>query len=218
MGCGAVIVGAGQGLRLGFNFPKAFVLLKSKPLFEYSLKVFLEHPKISEIVLVVPPDKKDIVLPLRCKAVAGGSTRQESVFNGLKTLSPDCQRVLVHDAARPFISKAILDRLLEPLERGIASIAAWPVSDTVKATEGKKIIKTIDRQNLWIAQTPQAFPISILKEALAKARADNFVGTDEASLVERLGISVQVVLGDAANIKITSPEDLILAEALLNKI
>ena len=217
MKCGVVIVGAGQGVRLGSAVPKAFVLLNSKPLFEYSLKIFQDHSQIQEVVLVLPQEKLNSVSPKNYKVVVGGESRQDSVTNGLAALSATCEGVLVHDAARPFVTKAIVDRLLDGLEQGRNGIAAWPVSDTLKATEGDTIVQTIDRRNLWEAQTPQAFPVSVLKEALAKARKDNFVGTDEASLVERLKLPVEVVLGEATNIKITTKQDLELAEAILKR-
>lgn len=217
MKCGVVIVGAGQGIRLGFSLPKAFILLNSKPLFEYSLKIFLDHPQINEVVLVVPQDKLSSFSIKNYKVVAGGESRQDSVSNGISALSLSCEMVLVHDAARPLITKDIVDRLLKALGEGKSCIAAWPISDTLKETKGDAIVQTVDRQNLWEAQTPQAFPIAVLKEALAKARKDNFVGTDEASLVERLGLPVEVVLGDSTNIKITTRQDLELAEALLKR-
>ncbi|MDO8527388.1 MAG: 2-C-methyl-D-erythritol 4-phosphate cytidylyltransferase, partial [Deltaproteobacteria bacterium] len=155
---GAVIVGGGQGSRLKADVPKAFVPVGSKPLFWYSLEAFLSHPDISEIVLVLPKERPDVSIPNRCKIITGGSSRQDSVFNGLNALSPDCDAVLVHDAARPFITRDIIDRLVAKLKEGKGCIAAWPVSDTVKLTEGEHIVKTIDRTHLWAAQTPQAFP------------------------------------------------------------
>ena len=218
MKCGAVIVAAGRGERLKSQKPKAFVALGDSPLFQYSLDVFLTHPKISEIVLVVPAEEAASFSNPHYKTVKGGKTRQESVRCGLAALSPDCEAVLVHDAARPFVNAAILDRLIMSLVQKKSCIAAWPVSDTLKASQEGVITHTIDRSSLWAAQTPQAFPAAILKKALEKAAKENFVGTDDASLVERLGEKVYLVMGDAKNIKITTPEDLALAQAILKGI
>lgn len=214
MKCGVIIVGAGQGTRLGFNLPKAFVSLGSKPIFQYSLETFLSHPKMNEIVLVLPSEKLNAVPKGKFRVVAGGETRQVSVANGLKALSADCETVLVHDAARPFVTHEIIDRLVQSLQAKKNCIAAWPASDTLKSISKNLIEKTLDRKNIMCAQTPQAFFVSVLKEALLDAQKNNFIGTDESSLVERLGISVETVLGDPWNIKITTPQDLELAQAI----
>ncbi len=212
---GVVIVAAGRGERLKSDIPKAFIQLLGKPLYKYSLEVFLNHPDIDEVVLVVPSEKVGGVPKNRCQVVGGGATRQESVINGLAALSPKCESVLVHDAARPFVTDALIDRLLATLAEGKSGIVAWPVPDTLKRAKGDIILETVDRSHFWAAQTPQAFPVAILKEALQKAKEENFVGTDEASVVERLGLEVCLVLGDARNIKITTQYDLTLAQALL---
>lgn len=217
MKCGAVIVAAGCGERLKAAKPKAFVMLGTKPLFQYSLDIFLAHPQINEVVLAVPEEEVSSFSKTPYKIVKGGATRQESVTCGLAALSPDCEAVLVHDAARPFVNAAILDRLIASLAQKKSCIAAWPVSDTLKASQEGVITHTIDRSSLWAAQTPQAFPVAILKQALSKAAKENFVGTDEASLVERLGVKVHLVIGDARNIKVTTPEDWTLAEAVLKR-
>lgn len=216
MRCGAIIVAAGRGERLKSPKPKAFVTLGSKPLFQYSLDLFLAHPQISEVVLVVPAEEASSFSKTTYKVVKGGATRQESVRCGLSALNPSCDYVLVHDAARPFVDVAMVDRLIETLSEGKNGIAAWPVSDTLKSSEAGVITKTIDRSSLWIAQTPQAFPTAVLKKALEEAKRNNFVGTDEASLVERLGLKVHLVMGNAKNIKVTTPEDLALATSLLD--
>lgn len=215
MKCGAIIVAAGRGERLKAAKPKAFVTLGSKPLFQYSLDLFLAHPHINEVVLVVPAEEVSSFSKTPYKVVKGGETRQESVCCGLAALNPDCEYVLVHDAARPFVDAGVVDRLIETLSEGKNGIAAWPVSDTLKSSEAGVITKTIDRSSLWIAQTPQAFPTAVLKKALEEAKRNNFVGTDEASLVERLGLKVHLVMGNAKNIKVTTPEDLALATSLL---
>lgn len=216
MKCGVIIVGAGQGTRLGYDSPKAFIPLGSKPLFQHSLDTFLAHSSFQEIVLVLPEKKCDLPKKDRIKIVSGGSTRQDSVQAGLKALRVDCDTVFVHDAARPFVTKEILDRLLSAVSENKNCIAAIPVTDTVKQTKAQKIIQTVDRSQLWLAQTPQAFSRPVLEEAFSKAQKEGWEGTDEASLVEKLGIPVHIVPGDARNIKITTPQDLQLAQVLLH--
>ena len=215
MKCGAVIVAAGRGERLKNTTPKAFIPLRSKPLCQYSLDAFLSYPKITDIVLVIPEEKLSSFSDPKFKVVAGGASRQESVFKGLSALECDTAWVFVHDAARPLLTADLLDRLWESAKNGKNCIAAWPISDTVKLAQNTTIAKTLDRQNLWGAQTPQVFLTSVLKDAYAKAKKDNFTGTDEASLVERLGASVELVVGDPWNLKITTPQDLKLAELIL---
>lgn len=217
MKCGAIIVGAGRGERFGGATPKAFVMLGTKPLYLHSLKVFLIHPRMEEVVLVVPPEMKKNIIKKGIRVVAGGESRQASVENGLKALSPDVEAVLVHDAARPFVSGELIDKILEQVGQQRNCIAAIPVADTIKTTEGSQVIKTLDRRNLWSAQTPQAFWVAVLKEAYAKAQKEGYLATDEAALVERLGIPVYLVHGDPLNIKITTPGDLDVAKAILRE-
>lgn len=215
---GAVIVAAGRGGRFGGDLPKAFVLLAGKPLYRYSLEIFKAHPGISEIILVIPPDYEMIQkqrLPFGLKVVIGGAARQDSVLNGVNALSADIDAVLVHDAARPFLTSEIIDRLLAALERGKEGIAAVPVTDTIKQGEGTKVVKTVNRRNLWRAQTPQAFRVETLQKALRCSEEGGWVGTDEASLVERCGGEVELIQGDSLNIKITTPQDLLFAESVL---
>lgn len=216
MKCGAIIVGAGRGTRLGCDIPKAFVPLGSKPLFQYSLDAFLHHPAFQEIVLVFPEAKANFPKQDRVKVAAGGATRQASVEAGLKVLRSDCDTVFIHDAARPLVSAAILERLLNAALEGKNCIAAIPATDTVKLTESERIVRTIDREAVWLAQTPQVFSRPVLEEAFSKAGQEGWEGTDEASLVERLGKPVHIVPGEAGNIKITTPQDLQLARILLH--
>lgn len=221
MKLGAVIVGGGSGSRLGADLPKAFIPLGGTPLYQYSLKTFVKHPKIEEIIFVFPqthsfsPSEKKKWGEEGVEFVVGGKTRQQSVFNGLAALSGSIQGVLVHDAARPFLTTAVIDRLIASLEKGFGGIAALPVTDTVKQADGECVVSTIDRSQLWIAQTPQAFPVTLLKQAYARAEAENWVVTDEASLIERLGERVALISGDSRNFKITTADDLALAEIIL---
>lgn len=230
MKTGVVLVAGGRGERLKSDLPKAFVHLGGKPLFQHSLDSFLSHPQIDEIVLVVPKGssldycsqmQESRLDPL---LVAGGVSRQTSVYNGLLALSPDIDAVLVHDAARPFVTHSLIDSLIGHLKRGENAIAAILVNDTLKLAQakgdgaGEKISKTVDRKGLWRAQTPQAFLRSVLVEAYALAVVEEFMGTDEASLVERIGAPIYLVSASPLNIKITTPEDLQLAQTILDNL
>ena len=217
-----IVVAAGRGKRLNSKVPKAFVLLKGRPLLVYSLKVFNAHPGIDGIVLV------GIGKHLRAferlafsfkkvhSVVAGGLVRSDSVKCALKALSSDTNIVLVHDAARPFVDRAMIDRLLVALKKNKAAIAGVPVKFTVKKLERKtlNIQETPARDLLWEAQTPQGFH----KDVLIKAHAKKFKeeATDDAMMVESLGVKVKMVLGSYRNIKVTTPEDIILARQLLS--
>lgn len=212
---GAVIVGGGSGSRLGSDLPKAFVSLGGKPLYHYSLETFAAHPRVREVVFVSPEAFRTKIGHDGVTVVGGGATRQDSVWNGLSALSAAIDGVLVHDAARPFVSIDVIDRLLSAVGEGVGAIAALPLNDTVKLSRGGAVLETLDRSQLWVAQTPQAFPVFLLKEAYARATAEKWEVTDEASMVERLGSMVRLIPGDSRNFKITTPDDLALAETLL---
>jgi 2-C-methyl-D-erythritol 4-phosphate cytidylyltransferase len=214
----AIIVAAGAGTR--FGAAKQFVPLKGKPLVEWSLARFEEHGMVDEIVLVLPEKGPEGAYASRYgkirAVVEGGARRQDSVFAGFRTVSPDeTEIVLVHDAARPLFSADLISRIIKAtLARGSA-VPALTVEDTVKEVEEGEVVRTLNREKLVRVQTPQGFLYRILKEALARAREEGFYGTDEAMLVERAGKRVAVISGDPWNIKITSPSDMKIAEALL---
>lgn len=224
MKCGVIIVAAGQGLRLGQALrpssgqavPKAFVLLNNQPLYQFSLQIFSSHPDIQERVLVVPKSEATRTAS-GFKVVSGGETRQKSVACGLEALSKNCEGVLVHDAARPFVTTALVDRLLAKLKRGQNAIPVIPIPDTVKQVEAEKIVRTVDRRQLMLAQTPQACLVSDLKKAFKEALTQGWQETDEASLLEKIGISVFTVAGDPNNMKMTTPEDFKKAERFLKE-
>ncbi len=213
-----IIVAAGRGDR--FGSPKQLSLLKGKTVLDWSLEKFESHQAVDEIVLVLDEEQqKEKILGQYKKILAvvkGGEKRQDSVLNGFKRIDPEkAGIVLVHDGVRPLVSPALIDRVIEAaLEKG-AAIPALPLEDTVKEVTGEEIFRTIERQELCRAQTPQGFSYSVLKKALDKAKEEGYYGTDEASLVERSGEKVYVVPGDPVNIKITVPEDLRVAEAFL---
>jgi 2-C-methyl-D-erythritol 4-phosphate cytidylyltransferase len=217
-----IVVAAGLGRRLNSKVPKALVLLKGKPLVAYSLKVFEDHPGIDSVVLVgvggCMPQFVRMARPFKKvrAVVAGGPKRSDSVKCGLKEISPDTDIVLVHDAARPFIENVMIDRLFGALKKNKAAIVGVPLKFTVKKIDRKilNIQETPARELLWEAQTPQGFH----KDVLAKAYAKKFnkEATDDAMMVERMGIKVKIVEGSYRNIKVTTPEDIILAKQLLS--
>lgn len=220
----AIIPAGGAGRRFGPAQPKQFVELAGWPVLAHTLTRFDQVIGVDQIILVVPYDhvrevRKNIVDPLGLiKALyitAGGETRQESVYQGFLALDDEIDLVVIHDAVRPLVRASIIEEVITAARDYGAAIAAMPVRDTLKRVENGMVQDTLDRNLVWQAQTPQAFERQCLAEALAAARRDGFVGTDEASLVERTGAPVRIVHGAAENIKITMPEDLILAETLI---
>ncbi len=219
----AVIAAAGVGRRMGGKVPKQYLDLLGKPVICHTLDRFVSSG-IDEIIVVVEPDrvesfKAEIVegfgYPSKVHVVAGGDVRQRSVYNGLMATSPDVNVVLVHDGVRPFISMEQIDNLSDMAFHKGACILVHPIKETIKRVHSNgTIAETVDRDGLFGAQTPQAFRRDIILGAMERAFADRFVGTDEASLFERCGGTVHIVAGDSRNIKITTPSDLIVAEAI----
>jgi 2-C-methyl-D-erythritol 4-phosphate cytidylyltransferase len=222
-----IIVAAGKSRRMDSAVSKQFIFIGGKPILAYTIDAFEKSSLIDKIVLVINEAeiekcKKIIVNKYNykklMKIVPGGKERQNSVFNGLKALPSETNLVAIHDGARFLITPDIIDRAVRDAYDSNGVIVAMPIQDTIKETNSNKIIsKTFNRNRLWAAQTPQVFPYSIIMEAHEKAREDNFLGTDDASLVERLGYEVDIVRGSVENIKITTNFDLILAEIILNK-
>jgi len=216
-----IIVAAGAGKRLKSKVPKALVLLKGKPLIAYCLKVFEAHTGIDGVVVVGASGSLSRFVRLtrsfkKVRAVvAGGVLRSDSVKCGLEALSSDTDMVLVHDAARPFIDRGSIDRLLAVLKKNKAAILGVPVKFTVKKINRKTldIQETPARDLLWEAQTPQGFHRDVLVKAHARKSKEE--ATDDAMMVERLGGKVKMVMGSYRNIKVTTPEDIILAKQLL---
>lgn len=216
---GVIIVAAGKGSRMRTKENKQYLYLRGKPIIVHTLQRFQEIEEVDSIVLVVGFDDR-----MRCQKyveeyglskvssiIAGGGERQESVYKGILAL--DTEWVMVHDGVRPFVSTdKVVEVWKEALKTG-ASVLAVPMKDTIKSvSRSGQIEATLDRRSLWAVQTPQAFRLADLKKAHQQAIEEQFLGTDDASLVERIGISVQVVEGDYSNIKITTLEDLQWAE------
>jgi len=209
----AVLVPAGGiGARLGRGTPKQFLRLAGATILTRTLTHFLRHPAVGAVVVAAPAEHlartRRLVGRSRVEVVAGGATRQESVWNALQAAPIDAEIVLVHDAVRPFIDRRLIDAVVSAAAAHGAAICALPIAETVKRVRDGVVEATLDRSELWSVQTPQGFRGALLREAHEKARRDGVVGTDDATLVERLGHPVRVVPGRAGNVKITTPEDL----------
>ena len=216
----AILVAAGSGERLGGDQPKAFAPLAGRPLLAESLERLDRSDWVDAIVLVAPPGWEEPAILLaeelvttKVAAVAtGGAERADSVVAGLNEVAPDALVVLVHDAARPLVTDAVIERVLAPLAEVDGAVPGLPVSDTVKRVRGGQVVETLERAELMTVQTPQAFRA----DALRAACAGDLVGaTDCASLVERRGGRIRVVEGDSQLVKITTRQDLERVEALL---
>ena len=216
----AIVPAGGHGARMGSRRPKQYLRLGQAPILVATLKALARARSIAGIVVAVPEAQVAVTRRLLARArvpkildvVAGGADRQESVWRGLQRLPEDARVVVVHDAVRPFITADLVERV-RAAGAGGAATCGTPVRDTVKRVTDGAVESTIPRQGLWLTQTPQAFTRDLLWEAHDKARRDGFAGTDDAVLVERLGMPVAMVPGLAQNLKITTPEDLRTARA-----
>ena len=223
------MLGAGRGLRLGADLPKAQVRVAGNTLLQWSAAALARAPGVHAVLPVVGPDSCDGVAELRgawsgparlLEAVPGGAERQDSLAAGLRALeeqAPDAEWVLVHDAARCLVTPAEAGDALAAAQATGAALLVAPVEDTVKRVDGDRVESTLDRRALVRALTPQVFRVGLLRQALERAAADGFRGTDCASLVERLGVEVRTCPGSPENFKITSPPDLARAEAVLRR-
>jgi len=225
----ALIPAAGMGKRMGASMNKQYLQLGGKPIVARTLQVFQDSPLISGIILVIPEDEipycqREVVEKYQFSkvldVVPGGSERQHSVLNGLHALqghaTPD-DIILIHDGVRPFIDEPILQQSINLASSGVGALVAVQTKDTIKVVRDGVVISTPERSTLWQAQTPQSFRFGQILTAHHHAAQDNFVGTDDCSLFERSGEPVKIITGSYRNIKITTPEDLVLAEAFLSQ-
>lgn len=224
----AIIVAAGTGSRMNMDMNKQYVDICGKPVLARTVQVFEDCSRVDEIIVVV--NEKDIIY---CKQniverygfdkvkvlVSGGETRQESVFRGLQQAGENCGIILIHDGARPFIDIDSINSSIDAAEEFGAACVAVPVKDTIKSADSEDFVNsTLDRRSLWSIQTPQVFKAYIIREAHMKAAGEGFSGTDDAVLVERLGYRLKLVMGSYFNIKITTQEDLVIAEAFAEQV
>lgn len=218
----AILAAAGRGARMGQ--PKQLLELAGKPVAAWSLETIASEPAVTQIVVACEPDERSSFERLANRiggaklhsVVSGGARRQDSVFTALRAVKQPTEVVLVHDGARPFVSTEVIHNVIEQARAHGGAIAAVPVKDTIKqVSENGTVHKTIPRARLWAAQTPQAFTYELLFRAHESAEADGFMGTDDAELVERLGgATIAIVESTYENLKITTPEDLIIAERI----
>lgn len=219
----AVVPAAGLGKRLGPGTNKPFQLLLDKPLIIWTIEILENSPEIKEIIPVLK--EEDMALGAELfdgynfskikRIVQGGAERQDSVYNALRQLGARTDIVLIHDGARPFVSRDIIKHSINSIKGFDGVIAGVPVKDTIKEAEDGVIKKTLPRKPLWAVQTPQVFLYKPLMKAYNKAMEDNFYSTDDSALVERLGGKIKIIMGSYENIKITTPEDIVIAEHLL---
>ena len=223
----AIIPAGGSGRRMGSGIPKQYLLLGGIPVLAHTLHVFQSSPVVDEIFLVVPegdiPEVRNAIVGRYnffkvSLIVAGGVERQDSVRNALAHLREEHGIVLVHDGVRSFVSGELIRRVAAAAEADGAVAVGVQVKDSVKEVNSAGwVIKTVTREGLWLTQTPQAFRKPLILAAYERAAADGFCGTDDASLVERMGVPVRMIPGDYDNIKVTTPEDLTLGEAIIRR-
>src|SRR5215813_5025251 len=225
MKVGAIIAAAGFGRRMKTDRPKQFLALNGTPILVHTIRKFDACAVISYIIVTAPRESVEEVTALVNSAgfkksvtvIEGGERRQDSVSMGLQRLQPGTDIVAVHDGVRPFVSVEDIENVVRQAERGGAAILGVPIVDTVKQAERDFVESTLAREHLILAQTPQVFRVEVLKQAFESAAKDEYYGTDESSLVERIGHPVAIVRGSERNIKITRPGDLILARAFLSE-
>jgi len=223
----AIIPAGGSGKRMQGSLSKQYLLLNGIPILVHTLKVFQNSPMVHDIFLVVPSGdiefvKQSIVhkygISKVSRVLPGGQERQDSVKNGLDAVGDDYDIVIIHDGVRPFISEELVDLAILEATRDGAVTAGIPVKDTVKTVDQEGwIVETLSRDRLWLTQTPQAFKREVIKKAHMLASHDHYYGTDDAMLVERAGIHVKMISGSYDNIKVTTKEDLLLAEGIIKK-
>lgn len=222
-----IIVAAGKGRRMKRDYNKQYILLVDKPIIAHTIEVFENMILIDEIILVVGKSEIDLVkeniiykynFKKVVKVVEGGEERQDSVYNGLKVVNKDCNIVLIHDGARPFVTSSIIEESINIVKDVGACVVAVRVKDTIKVVDkNMEVDYTPNRDTLWAVQTPQTFKYKLILEAYEKLQANNIKVTDDAMLIEKLGRTVKIIEGSYENIKITTPGDLILGEGILRK-
>ena len=224
----ALIVAAGEGKRIGSAFPKPFLPIGDRPMILHTLRRFDESRTVRKVVLLTAEKEisrcQELVRSdsqlrgLECIIRPGGLRRQDSVSQGLTQLDADCEVVIIHDGVRPFVSSRLIDRCVEVAFKEGAVIVGVPVRDTIKVISTDRLVReTPPRNSLWQIQTPQVFRTEIIREAYRQAVREGTEATDDAMLVERLGKNVTLLEGQTTNIKITVPEDILFAEALLRE-
>lgn len=222
----AIVVAAGRGTRMQANTNKQYLLLKGKPILAHTLHVFEKCKLIDEIIVVVGENEKyhclqHVIKPYSYKKIksliTGGATRQHSMYNGLREVNPKADIVLTHDGARPLVHQQTLNKSIQETLVHKATVVGVPVKETIKMINGEGFVDTTPKRDLlWSVQTPQTFLYDILLKAHKQAMEEGFIGTDDGMLVERMGYPIKMIKGQYDNIKITTPDDLIIAESIIN--
>ena len=221
----AVILAAGLGKRMQAGHNKQFIEICGQSVLTHTLTIFAQIPEIAKIVLVVRAGEEDTcrnmipeIAENKTVLAIGGKERQDSVHNGIRAITWECEYILIHDGARPLVTEEVIRRTLLAAQNSGAAICAVPVKDTIKQADSDgNVLATIPRESLWAVQTPQVFRADLIRRAYENAYVHNHYGTDDASLVEYLGEKIKIVTGDYENIKITTPEDIPTAEQILQK-
>lgn len=218
-----IIVAAGAGRRMNLHINKQYIKLDEKEMITHTIDVFYNNKNIDEIIVCIKEEEEyffvnEIVDKYNfenIKIAYGGKERQDSIYNGLKKVDQNCDIVLIHDGARPFVSHHIINESIKVAKEKQAAVVGVPVRDTVKVVEDGIVKHTPQRSTLWSAQTPQTFKYDLIMKAYEEAYKHNYYGTDDSMLVEFIGQSVSMVMGSYENIKITNPEDINVAEQIL---
>jgi 2-C-methyl-D-erythritol 4-phosphate cytidylyltransferase len=222
----AIVPAAGEGSRFGGAVRKQFIALNGLPILSHTLRALAASRALAVMIVVVPPGEesrgRDALslarVDIETEVISGGQERQDSVYKGLQRAKPDTDMVLIHDGVRPFVSREVVLATIEGAEEWGAAVAAVPVTDTIKQVDtGGLVVDTPAREQLWAVQTPQVFRYALLMRAHQSVREHGIVVTDDAALVERIGVKVKVVRGSYENVKITSEEDLPLANLILRR-
>jgi 2-C-methyl-D-erythritol 4-phosphate cytidylyltransferase len=220
----AIIAAAGLGERFGEK--KQLKLLNGRPLLFHTIQPFIKSELISEILVVVPKEDviqvsrefKSTLTSKKIEVISGGKTRQESVNNGLKISDKESELICVHDGVRPFVTLSLIEKVIKTSMEHDGAILAAPSSDTIKRIMGDQILETLPRETIWRAQTPQVFSKAALEEAIQIAIDENLEGTDESSILEKIGYQIGFIEGSPLNIKITTKEDWIFAKAIYKEL
>ena len=222
----AIVPAAGEGSRFGGAVRKQFIALNGLPILSHTLRALAASRALAAMIVVVPPGEesrgRDALslarVDIETEVISGGQERQDSVYKGLQRAKPDTDMVLIHDGVRPFVSREVVLATIEGAEEWGAAVAAVPVTDTIKRVDaGGLVVDTPAREQLWAVQTPQVFRYALLMRAHQSVREHGIVVTDDAAMVERIGVKVKVVRGSYENIKITSEDDLPLADLILRR-
>ena len=219
-----IIVAAGSGKRMNMGINKQFIKLNKKEIIAHTIEAFYKNKNIDEIIVCIKKEeeelfKKEIIDKNKFKNIKiayGGKERQDSIYNGLRKLSNECNIVLIHDGARPFVDDRIINESISTAMEKKAVVVGTPVKDTIKIVNDGNIEGTPSRATLWSAQTPQTFEYNLIIRAYDEAYKNNYYGTDDSMLVENIGQKVTMIMGSYDNIKITSPEDIGVGEQILN--